>query len=98
MSAERIGEQVTVQVGGDVDLFTATELDTVLAQVQTWVVPGGGLRVDLAQVQFLSVAGMNALNTASGRCRAHEIAFSVIGASADINRHIALAGLRHCLT
>lgn len=97
INAQRHGRDITVHVRGDIDYLTAPELAHALDHAQRWVVAGGRLLVDLHQVPFLGIAGMNALNLASLNCGASEIAFSVIGTSAGVNRHFVLAGLAHCL-
>ncbi|WP_194820217.1 STAS domain-containing protein [Nocardia sp. XZ_19_385] len=86
-----------VHVAGDLDLRTAGGFDAGLQQTEALTVPGARMLLNLREVGFLGVAGLNVHDTAYQRCARKHVRLSVLAAHRTVTRPISLAGLTHCL-
>jgi anti-sigma B factor antagonist len=91
---ERVDQVPVVRVVGEVDLATASELESRLAEVST---DSGSVIVDLSEVTFLDSTGLSVLVAAWKRiCEPDEQAsFRLVVARPAIKRVLDVTGLVH---
>lgn len=91
IATREVGEAVVVEVGGEVDVYTAPALDEVL----TGVVAEGRspLVVDLTAVDFLDSTGLGVLVKALKRIREHDGRLAVVASSERIAKIFRITGL-----
>lgn len=85
------GSRVVVEVTGQVDLATAPQLATTLAQAQTDGVDQ--LVVDLTAVDFLDSAGVRVLVVAAQQAAQANVRLSVRGAQDMVARVLEITGV-----
>ena len=89
-------ERHVVAVRGDLDLFTASELKTVLAQA----IGAGRNRiiVDLAETTFLDSSGLGVLVVALKRLRSCHGALAIVNLNENLTTIFRMTGLDQTLT
>lgn len=83
----------TVALSGEIDTHTAP----VLEQRLTTIEAGGTVVLDLADVSFISSAGLTAMLTTQSRLRDSGGSLTVQNPTAAVERMIALSGLNDLL-
>ncbi|MFI7674179.1 STAS domain-containing protein [Actinophytocola sp. NPDC049390] len=87
-------ERRVVNVSGDIDRGTAPVLEQRLAAGLAGARP---VVVDMAEVEFLGVAGLEVLADADSRARAQGTSLHVVRPPRDVGRALSAAGLHHLL-
>ncbi len=89
-----LADREVVSVAGDIDRGTAPTLERRLAASLSGTRP---VVVDLAEVDFLGVAGLEVLADADNAARARGISLHVVRPAHDVGRALDIAGLHHLL-
>ena len=85
------GPAVVVEICGEIDIQSATELqDELLRVIRRY---GPRLALDLARVRFTDCAGLNVLLATRRRARLEQGSVRVVRASPQVLRMISLLGL-----
>jgi anti-sigma B factor antagonist len=92
-SSDEIAE---ITVFGDIDLATAPALEVELRAVLLPPLPNRVL-VNLGEVPFMGVAGLQVLASAHDLAKANGIPFRVYGVSREVHRSFVLSRLTHVL-
>jgi anti-sigma B factor antagonist len=95
--SQRTGAQTTVHVTGEIDLHTASALETALERARLDVLAPFGhpdLLVDLREVSFLGAAGLRVLAVVHLRCVADGTSMRVLGSQRAVLRPMELTGLQ----
>ncbi|GAB2531826.1 hypothetical protein GCM10027167_40840 [Nocardia heshunensis] len=93
MSWDSLGDDVVVQVAGEIDLSTADQFDTALRAATEITEPGARLIVDLEKVEFLGAAGLNGLLRACERCTARDVGLVSVAAHPMVTKPVQVLGM-----
>ncbi|MBO0875434.1 MAG: STAS domain-containing protein, partial [Pseudonocardia sp.] len=91
------GEALVVQVGGEIDLSTASMLHEQLVSACARA-DGQRLRVDLGDVEFLGSAGLQVLLGVHSLCCRRGVKFEVVNPPRAALRAIQISGLDQALS
>lgn len=91
LAVENHGDHAMIQVGGEIDMATSRQLQTVLVDL----VDRGfhQLIVDLEQVSFLDCTGIGMLVDARRRVREHGGSLTLVRPTPSVQRVLALTGM-----
>lgn len=91
LSTREVGDSSVIVVGGEVDVYTAPQLDEVLSGL----IEGGHskLVVDLSGVQFLDSTGLGVLVKGLKRAKESGGSLSVVAVSDRITKVFRITGL-----
>ena len=91
LSTHTVGEHTVLEVGGEVDVYTAPRLRERLVEL----VDGGARRVvvDLGRVDFLDSTGLGVLVGALKRVKAHDGSLSLVCTQDKILKIFKITGL-----
>ncbi|MGW4245430.1 STAS domain-containing protein [Nocardia sp. NPDC004722] len=97
VSWDSLGDDVVVQVAGEIDLSTADEFDTALRAASEITEPGARLILDLEKVEFLGAAGLNVLLRARERCAVRGVGLVSVAGHERVTKPVRILGMSDLL-
>ena len=96
LSTREVGGNSVVEASGEVDVYTAPQLDEEL----TKIVEGGNYKlvVDLTKVDFLDSTGLGVLVKALKRVREHDGTLAIVATTDRITKVFRITGLDSVMT
>jgi len=88
------GGATVLALSGELDLAGAPELDTALAAARA---AGGGLTLDLSDLEFIDSSGLGALVRFHNAAAAAGYEYSVVAGPPQVHRAFVLSGLDQAL-